>query len=120
MQDQKTHEMRWYTERQNLKQTQSNRSASAANAQKILSSLPSFGSAAAKNNEHTQIDKEAELAEFDRKLYTAQQAMEAGMTTEMKRLGVPFFGTDRLSLLRMTEISQKRHYRRANPNLARL
>lgn len=94
MQDQKTHEMRWYTERQNLKQTQSNRSASAANAQKILNSLPAFGSAPPKNNEHTQVDKEAELAEFDRKLYAAQQAMEAGMTTEMKRLGVPFFGTD--------------------------
>ncbi|CZT15826.1 uncharacterized protein RCC_01662 [Ramularia collo-cygni] len=94
MQDQKTHEMRWYTERQNLKQIQSNRCASAANAQKILSSLPAFCSPPLNDKEHKQVDKAAELAEFDRKLYAAQQAMEAGMTTEMKRLGVPFFGTD--------------------------
>lgn len=94
MQDQKTNEMRWYTERQNLKQIQSNRSVSAANARKILSSLPAFGSAPASGEERPEIDKEAELAEFDRKIYAAQQAMEVGMTAEMKRLGVPFFGTD--------------------------
>jgi hypothetical protein len=95
MQDQKTHEMRWYTERQNLKQIQSNRSTSAANAQKILSSLPTFCAGNASNGEaRPEIDKAAELADFDRKVYAAQQAMEAGMTTEMKRLGVPFFGTD--------------------------
>lgn len=94
MQDQKTHEMRWYTERQNLKQTQSNRSASAANAQKILKSLPAFCAGPETSQAKPEIDKEAELAEFDRKVYATQQVMETDMTAEMKRLGVPFFGTD--------------------------
>lgn len=94
MQDQKIHEMRWYTERQNLKQIQFNRSTSAANAQKILSSLPALSAGSANIETHVEIDQEAELAEFDRKIYAAQQAMDAGMTAEMKRLGVPFFGTN--------------------------
>lgn len=94
MQDQKAHEMRWYTERQNLKQIKSNRSASAANAQKILKSLPTLWAGPANGEMNVEIDSEAELAEFDRKIYAAQQAMDASMTAEMKRLGVPFFGTD--------------------------
>lgn len=95
MHDQKTNEMRWYTERQNLKQTQSNRTASAANAQKILSSLPAFSFTPLNGGATAEIDRDAELAEFDRKVYAAQQAMETAMTAEMKKLGVPFFGTDR-------------------------
>ena len=37
--------------------------------------------------------KEAELAIFDRKVYSAQHSMEEAMTAELKGLGVPFFGT---------------------------
>ena len=41
----------------------------------------------------TEDDKEAELVEFDRKIYKAQVQMNQAMTTELKGLGIPFFGT---------------------------
>lgn len=90
--EQRAHEMRWYTERQNLKQTQANRAASAAKAQSILKSLNTGlpGSSV----DQTAVDPESELAAFDCKIYTAQQHMETAMSAELKALGVPFFGTD--------------------------
>jgi hypothetical protein len=91
MKTQRDNEMQWYTERQSLKRTQSNRAASTAAAHSILASL---GTSFAKPASDTspQVDKDAELLEFDRKVYAAQQSMEAGLTTELKGLGVPFFG----------------------------
>lgn len=91
--DQRAHEMRWYTERQNLKQTQANRSQSAAKAQSILKSLNTSFYGAPQGPEQMEVNKETELAEFDQKIYSAQKAMETAMTAELKSLGVPFFGT---------------------------
>ena len=87
--------MRWYTERQNLKQTQANRSSSAARAQSILKTLNTsfYGSPPAVDQ--VEVDPEAELSAFDRKIYAVQQDMESAMSAELKALGVPFFGTDR-------------------------
>ena len=93
LKDQRAHEMRWYTERQNLKQTQANRSQSAAKAQSILKSLNTSFYGAPQGPEQMEVNKETELAEFDQKIYSAQKAMETAMTAELKSLGVPFFGT---------------------------
>lgn len=90
--EQRAHEMRWYTERQNLKQTQANRASSAAKAQSILKSLNK--SLHGSPLDQTAVDPESELAAFDCKIYTAQEDMEAAMSAELKALGVPFFGTD--------------------------
>ena len=95
--EQKKHEMQWYSERQNLKQIQANRTSSAAQAQSILRSLSGGGNTAPTGT--NAVDSEAELVEFDRKIYAAQLDMETAMTAELKRLGVPFFGTDRNAVL---------------------
>ncbi|TKA75804.1 hypothetical protein B0A55_06396 [Friedmanniomyces simplex] len=92
IEDQKKHEMRWYADRQALKQSQATRSSASAQAQSILQSLGSIVGGVPPS-EQTQLEKEAELAEFDRKIYAAQVSMEAAMTGELKGLGVPFFGT---------------------------
>jgi hypothetical protein len=92
MRDQRAHEMRWYTERQTLKQTQISRSSSAAKALSILQSL-NQGAAGPAIEPQSDEAKEAELAVFDRKVYSAQHSMEEAMTAELKGLGVPFFGT---------------------------
>lgn len=92
MRDQRTHEMRWYSERQALKQAQISRSSSAAKALSILQSL-NQGVAGSIVEPQSDEAKEAELAVFDRKVYTAQHSMEEAMTAELKGLGVPFFGT---------------------------
>lgn len=92
MRDQRAHEMRWYTERQTLKQTQISRSSSAAKALSILQSL-NQGAAGPSIEPQSEEAKEAELAVFDRKVYAAQHSMEEAMTAELKGLGVPFFGT---------------------------
>ena len=92
MRDQRSHEMRWYTERQTLKQTQISRSSSAAKAFSILQSL-NPGAAGPAIEPQSEEAKEAELAVFDRKVYSAQHSMEEAMTAELKGLGVPFFGT---------------------------
>ena len=88
---QKKNEMRWYAERQNLKQTQANRAKSSAQALSILQSLNKDyeRTAAAEGNAGVR-----ELADFDRKVHAAQAEVEASMTAELKALGVPFFGTD--------------------------
>lgn len=92
MQDQRSHEMRWYAERQALKQAQVNRSSSAAKVMSILQSL-NQGTTAPPAQQQSDEAKEAELATFDCKVYAAQQSMESAMTAELKSLGVPFFGT---------------------------
>ena len=84
--------MRWYTERQTLKQTQISRSSSAAKALSILQSL-NQGAAGPSIEPQSEEAKEVELAVFDRKVYAAQHSMEEAMTGELKGLGVPFFGT---------------------------
>ena len=95
IEDQRKHELRWYSERQNLKHTHAKRASSAAQAQSILQSLSTIAQndtpdTAADNDQNAQ-----ELAAFDRKIYDAQREMENGMIAELKGLGVPFFGTDR-------------------------
>ncbi|KAM0720460.1 hypothetical protein Q7P37_004596 [Cladosporium fusiforme] len=92
MKDQRAHEMRWYTERQTLKQAQTSRSSSAAKVSSILQSL-NQGAAGPAAEPQSEEEKEAELTRFDRKVYAAQQSMEMAMTAELKGLGVPFFGT---------------------------
>ncbi|KXT18315.1 hypothetical protein AC579_956 [Pseudocercospora musae] len=92
--DQRANEMRWYSERQSLKQTQANRSSSAARAQSILKSLNTSFYGSPPEVVGPEVDKERELADFDQKLYSAQVAMESAMVVELKGLGVPFFGTD--------------------------
>lgn len=103
MQDQRNNELRWYNSRQNLKHTQAKRAGSSAQAQSILASISSGArsttptdepSKSAGANGSGQMDSEAELAAFDRRIYEAQREMEIGMVTELKGLGVPFFGTD--------------------------
>ena len=79
MRDQRAHEMRWYTERQTLKQTQISRSSSAAKALSILQSL-NQGAAGPTIEPQSDEAKEAELAVFDRKVYSAQHSMEEAMT----------------------------------------
>jgi hypothetical protein len=87
--------MRWYSERQALKQTQINRATSSAKAASILQSLnPSFVATQPQSAGQTEAEKAAELATFDRKIYSAQTAMESVMSAELRSLGVPFFGTD--------------------------
>lgn len=92
--DQKKNELRWYSERQALKQTQANRATSAAQAHSILQSLGGKAADLTQEGEYEDSTKAAELAAFDRKIYAAQSEMEAAMTAELKALGVPFFGTD--------------------------
>ncbi|KAK6437282.1 hypothetical protein LTR95_006527 [Oleoguttula sp. CCFEE 5521] len=97
MQDQRAHEMRWYSERQALKSAQSSRASSTSQAMSILHSLN--GNAEIESgHDHADLDAEASKAEelmtFDRKIHAAQQTMEAAMTSELKGLGVPFFGTN--------------------------
>ena len=95
MEDQRKHEMRWYAERQALKQTQVDRATSTAKVQSILQSLSSrAGTASTGTEDDAGVDAEAELAAYDRKVYSAQHEMDAAMTVELKGLGVPFFGTD--------------------------
>lgn len=93
MTDQRKHEQRWYSERQNLKLTQANRATSAARAQSILQGLGGNASQPVSEAE-SNASNEAELAAFDRRIYDAQVQMEATMTMELKGLGVPFFGTE--------------------------
>ena len=85
--------MRWYSERQALKQMQNNRKTSSAKAASILQSLGN-GFASAPTTVQSEGENEAELAGYDRKIHSAQRSMEDAMTVEMKGLGVPFFGTD--------------------------
>jgi hypothetical protein len=88
--------MRWYSERQALKQMQTNRVTSSAKATSILQSLnPSFVATQAQSAGQTEAEKAAELAAFDRKIYSAQLAMDSVMSAELKSLGVPFFGTNK-------------------------
>ncbi|KAK3673013.1 hypothetical protein LTR78_007124 [Recurvomyces mirabilis] len=91
MDDQRKHEMRWYSERQALKQSQVTRVDASAKAQSILQALGTGTPAPA--TAQTDVEKDAELAAFDRKIFAAQVAMEEAMTGELKGLGVPFFGT---------------------------
>ena len=93
MDDQRKHEMRWYSERQALKQIQNNRKSSSAQAATILQSLGG-GFAPGPSPVAAEEENDAELAGYDRKIYVAQRTMEDAMTAEMKGLGVPFFGTD--------------------------
>nr|POF13155.1 hypothetical protein CFP56_10303 [Quercus suber] len=93
MEEQRRHEMLWYKERQALKQTQMTRASSSAQATSILQSLGSQASTPAAAG-MAQVDPTVELAEYDRKVYAAQQKMEIAMSAELKALGVPFFGTD--------------------------
>ena len=92
MEDQRRDEMRWYNERQSLKQTQAKRASSSAQARSILQSL-SGGGGGTDGNDENEVDAETELAAFDRKIYVAQHEMETSFTAELKSLGVPFFGT---------------------------
>nr|OQO29300.1 hypothetical protein B0A51_04094 [Rachicladosporium sp. CCFEE 5018] len=106
MQDQRAHEMRWYSERQALKTSQSSRASSASQAMSILQSLN--GNAETESGpDHADPDLEAskmdELQTFDRKVHAAQQTMETAMTTELKGLGVPFFGTNEDLIITATD-----------------
>lgn len=95
MADQRKHEMRWYSERQALKQKQASRSSSAAQAHSILQSLSGIALSNPASAGESDTNNEAELTALDLRIYAAQVEMDTAMTTELKGLGVPFFGTDR-------------------------
>lgn len=97
IEDQRKHELRWYSERQNLKHTQAKRASSTAQAQSILQSLSVASTSAELDKPDAAADDDQnaqELVAFDRRIYDAQQEMENNMIAELKGLGVPFFGTD--------------------------
>lgn len=95
MDNQRQNEMRWYAERQALKQSQGSREKASAQASEILKGLSSNTETnGAPVNGPNAADLESELTVFDRKIYAAQQQMDAAMTAELKGLGVPFFGTE--------------------------
>lgn len=89
MDTQRQHEMRWYRERQALKQSLGGRERASAQVGEILKDLGGGRETAAPG----RVDVEEQLATFDRKVYAAQVQMETAMTAELKGLGVPFFGT---------------------------
>lgn len=91
MDNQRQNEMRWYSERQALKQSQSSRERASAQAIEILRGISNGDSM---ESSATNVDMEKELATFDRKIYAAQAKMDEALTVELKDLGVPFFGTD--------------------------
>lgn len=95
IEDQRRHELRWYSERQNLKHTQAKRASSSAQAQSILQSLSTNSTFDQSDQPDNAADNDQELAAFDRKIYDAQQSLESNMVAELKGLGVPFFGTNR-------------------------
>ena len=86
--------MRWYQERQALKQTQANRSAEAAKAHSILKSLNTSFYGSPPEVDSPEVDQKKEMDAFDQKIYSAQESMENAMLHELKGLGVPFCGTD--------------------------
>jgi hypothetical protein len=92
MNDQRKHELQWYQERQGLKQAQANRTVASAKAESILQSLGNASGSSVATHQHDP-DYASELAIFDRKIYAAQVSMDEAMASELKRLGVPFFGT---------------------------
>ncbi|KAF2725071.1 hypothetical protein K431DRAFT_195231, partial [Polychaeton citri CBS 116435] len=101
MAEQRTHELRWYSERQELKKAQTNRSSSAMKAASILQGLNTTSggigagsSYTASSSQSEEAAKATELTAFDRKIHNAQQTLEAAITAELKSLGVPFFGTN--------------------------
>lgn len=94
MNDQRNNEMRWYQERQALKQTQANRSAEAAKAHSILKTLNTSFYGSPPEVDSPEVDQQKEMDAFDEKIYSAQEAMENAMLHELKGLGVPFCGTD--------------------------
>lgn len=102
MRDQRAQEMRWYSERQAIKRNQANRSASSAQALSILQSLNGTGTGGI-HQPQSEHDKQAELAVFDQKVYTAQHTMNTAMTSELKGLGVPFFGTSEALIVKAGE-----------------
>lgn len=90
MREQRAQEMQWYQQRNALKRTQARRDQSSAQATAILSKL----NPNAPNTEPASaVDNELELQRFDRETYAAQSKFEAAATLELKRLGIPFFGT---------------------------
>lgn len=97
--------MRWYSERQALKQKQASRSSSAAQAHSILQSLSGVSQSSHASGADSGAGNEAELVAFDLRIYAAQVEMDTDMTAELKGLGVPFFGTDR-SLVMFEEDGQ--------------
>ncbi|EME41761.1 hypothetical protein DOTSEDRAFT_177099 [Dothistroma septosporum NZE10] len=94
MNDQRNNEMRWYQERQALKQTQANRSTEAAKAHSILKTLNTSFYGSPPEVDPPEVDQKKEMDAFDEKIYSAQEAMENAMLHELKGLGVPFCGTD--------------------------
>lgn len=108
MNDQKKHELQWYSERQALKQAQAKRAVDSAKAHSILQSLDSAATSTAPAT-RTEEEKQSELAVFDRKIFLAQMAMEEAMVGELKGLGVPFFGTDQsLVVPEMSDVTEKK------------
>lgn len=101
--NQRQNEMRWYAERQALKQRHGNRERASAQANEILKGLNSNGPSSgieAPVDATDGIDAlDKDLATYDRKVYAAQVQMEDATSAELKGLGVPFFGTEASAVL---------------------
>jgi len=106
--------MRWYAERQALRQGHAERERASAQAQEILQGLRN-GDQAGPIPSSGGRDLDAELAAFDRKVYAAQATMESSMTSELKTLGVPFFGTEQSAVVQDEEARNVENLSAARP-----
>jgi len=88
MADQEHQEKAWWAEREALLKAHADRLSNDENLKSILSSLGTSHDAAPVSAEQAEI----ELAQFDKKIYRAARMMVENMSSELKRLGVPFFG----------------------------
>ncbi|KAF2863856.1 hypothetical protein K470DRAFT_254736 [Piedraia hortae CBS 480.64] len=91
MAHQRKTEMRWFSERRDLKQRLAARVDSSAQVTSILQSL---GSSGHQSETTAQTDGGKALEEYDRGLYAAQAAMDEYLASELKAMGVPFFKTN--------------------------
>lgn len=92
MDDQAKHERQWWEARQALLERQAARGGKSAQIQGILGAL-----GGSHNTENAAsagpADNQKELDEYEIKVWRAQRDMATAMERELKRLGVPFFGT---------------------------
>lgn len=89
--NQRRNEVDWYSRRQELKREQSQRKSGSNELSDIMKSI---GAAVSTSTPApTEESNQAELEQYDQKVFRAQNQMNAAMEAELKAMGVPFFGT---------------------------
>ncbi|RDW66473.1 hypothetical protein BP6252_10108 [Coleophoma cylindrospora] len=91
IQVQHEHEMQWWNGRQALIERQKAREESQRKLDDVLKAVG--GSKAAGTNSTDPAELAKELETYDMKVYRAQMQMIREMTTKLRNMGVPFFGT---------------------------